>query len=136
MTSIINNIGNSLPAKLLRSAIKFRNACRKINFSYCKVHPVLKLNLACLSHVNICWSCLHHPRWYVLYIHGSLNTCHLHVEQLIQNRIVQQCLATVWPRIANTSVPIPRENMIVRNSPYLQEVQLSQWKLSLELAII
>ena len=138
MTSIINNIGNSFPAKLLRSAIKFRNVCRKINFSYCKVHSVLKLNLACLmyftcqyllklssSSVMIC-----------LYIHGSLNTCHLHVEQLIQNRIVQQCLATVWPRIANTSVPIPRENMIVRNSPYLQEVQLSQWKLSLELAII
>ena len=44
LTSTINNIGNSFPAKLLRSAIKFRNACRKINFSYCKVHPVLKLN--------------------------------------------------------------------------------------------
>ena len=62
----------------------------------------------------------------MLYIHGSLNTCHLPVEQLTQNRIVQQCLATVLPRIANTRVPIPRENMIDRNSPYLQEVQLSQ----------
>ena len=29
-----------------------------------------------------------------LYIHGSLNTCHLHVEPLTQNSIVQQCLAT------------------------------------------
>ena len=50
LTSTINNIGNSFPAKLLRSAIKFRNACRKINFSYCKVHSVLKLNLACLMY--------------------------------------------------------------------------------------
>ena len=138
MTSIINNIGNSFPAKLLRSAIKFRNACRKSNFSYCKVHPVLKLDLACLMYFT-CQYLLklsYHLRWYVLYIHCSLNTCHLHVEQLIQNRIVQQCLATVWPRIANTSVPIPRENMIVRNSPYLQEVQLSQWKLPLGVVII
>ena len=48
MTSIINNIGNSFPAKLFPSAIKFKNACRKINFFQCKDHPVLKLNSACL----------------------------------------------------------------------------------------
>ena len=138
MTSIINNIGNSFPAKLFPSAIKFKNACRKINFFQCKDHPDLKLNSACLmdftcqyllklslSSVMICF--IHH---------GSLNTCHLHVEQLTQNRIVQQCLATVWPRIANTRVPITRENMIDRNSPYLQEVQLSQWKLALGVVII
>ena len=138
MTSIINIIGNSFPAKLLRSAIKFRNACRKINFSYCKVHSVLKLNLACLmyftcqyllklssSSVMICF--IH--TWFTEPMSSSCRT-------IDSNSIVHTKFGYTWPRIANTNVPIPRENMIVRNSPYLQEVQPSQWKLALGVAII
>ena len=108
MTSVINIIRNSFPAKLLPSAIKFKNAYRKINFFQCKVHPILKLNSEYLIDFTYQYllklslssrmMCLKHT----LFIEHMSSTCHR-----LKIILSKQCLANFLPRIANTNVLFP-----------------------------